>query len=541
MKKLYNIFSLLVVFAGLFILSCENELDVEKFTEQPAVNFEYNSASIHYVIGEEINFINTSTLGSAWEWNFGDGTTSTEENPVHKYTVPATYKVKLIVDGGKYEAEKSLMISDIVPVVSFTASDPSIVFNQTEVSFDVLLENPENKEVSFKWTFPAGTQGEGIDENNSSSVLSPKVVFGSIGSQVVTLSVTMGDKKLDPVAVNVKVNYNEPVKALYYAVKEGNIMANKIIPGMESTLDNAFNYGYRSGKHPLNLKFQGDYLYVFDAGTYTSYVTDNHIKGDGEIFAMYHDGSTRETVIENFGGDTYYDFYNGYVDQDNIYWTDRREGIFKTSVTTRNQKFSLESFNYVVKNSWLSYYGKGIGWGHVNGPIAKVEDVYYWGKNSNGAGIFRFRDTDIQSGSDDLPADGILANNFGVRGMAIDEVNKMVYFSDARYKMICRCDFNGGNFKVIDNSPADTEGGESELLFITGIAIDVDENGDGHVYWGYRGPDVPEGENPEDYYAANPLHKSGIKRYSLNDAGAQVEYFLEGVSVYGLAIDNTLR
>lgn len=65
------------------------------------------------------------------------------------------------------------MISDIVPVVSYTSSDPAIIFNQTQVAFNVLLENPEDRPVVFNWNFPRGTIGEGIDENGNSSAASP--------------------------------------------------------------------------------------------------------------------------------------------------------------------------------------------------------------------------------------------------------------------------------------------------------------------------------------------------------------------------------
>jgi PKD repeat protein len=34
-----------------------------------------------------------------WSWNFGDGMTSTERHPVHTYTIPGTYTVKLTVSG----------------------------------------------------------------------------------------------------------------------------------------------------------------------------------------------------------------------------------------------------------------------------------------------------------------------------------------------------------------------------------------------------------------------------------------------------------
>jgi hypothetical protein len=534
MKQIHNILSLLLVLLVAFgFSSCEKDIEAEEFADV-SVDFTYQSSSIHYVIGEEISFINKSIIGSSWEWQFGDGATSSEKNPVHKYSVPATYKVKLIVDGGKHELEKSLMVSDIVPVVSFTSDDPTIIYGQSEVDFDVQLLNPENLEVSYKWAFPDATQGEGVDDKFMSTDRSPVVTFGKIGSQKVSLTVTMGDKQLAPVTVNVRVNYDKPMKTLYYAVKEGNVMARKIISDdIDESINLPYDLGFRSGKHPLTLAFAEDWCYVFDAGTKTSWAPDVTTAGDGEIFAVAHDGSKRETIIENFGGHSYYDFYYGFVDEKEglIYWADRREGIFKTSIDTRNMKFDINSMDYFVRNSWLWYYGNGIGWGNINGPFSIVDGTYWFTKNTNGAGIFRFNDVDIKG--EDKPAAGTLLDKYKIRGMAIDEVNGHIYVAEQSYKMIVCFDLNTGDFiKVVDGPLQDDgEGGASETLFVTGMDIDVDQDGNGYLYYAFRGVDGVE----------DPAQKSGIKRCKLNDDTATPEFFVEGVKVYGIAIDHQLR
>ncbi len=540
--KMYNklmvalfTFALLAGFAA-----CEGDLETETFAPQ-AVDFSYTSPSIHYVQGEEITFINLSVVGSSWEWIFGDGTTSNEKNPVHKFQKAGTYTVILKVDGGAHEIQKKIMISEIIPYVTFNSSDPEIVYNQTEVSFNVLLENPENLEVTYHWLFPQGTQGESVDEEGNSNEGEPTVVFSKIGSQKAILTITMGEEELLPVTVNVRVNYDQPAKTLFYAVKEGNLMSKKIIEGLDPEINNPFDLGYRSGKHPLTLDFSGDLLYVFDAGTKTGYTEDYLNAGDGEIFAVAYDGSKRESVIENFGGDTFLDFYYGYFDEEEnmIYWADRREGIFRTPANTRNSKFSLTDYDYFVRNNWLGYYGNGIAWGNTNGPIAKVNGIYWWAKNSTGNGIFRFSSGDIlgraKEDTDPVPAAGqfFATGTFKVRGMVIDEVNRHVYIADQGYKMILKFGLDDGVLKSAVDRPRtdDGEGGEAEGLFVTGMALDVDAGGNGYLYWAYRGPAD----------TADPTLKSGIKRIKLNDPTATPEYYIQGVNVYGIAIDNTLR
>ncbi|MEZ4847465.1 MAG: S8 family serine peptidase [Bacteroidia bacterium] len=47
--------------------------------------------------GKSVRFTNTSTGGESFDWNFGDGNTSTEENPKHNYTAAGVYTAGLSV------------------------------------------------------------------------------------------------------------------------------------------------------------------------------------------------------------------------------------------------------------------------------------------------------------------------------------------------------------------------------------------------------------------------------------------------------------
>lgn len=51
--------------------------------------------------GTAIQFVNQSSGATSYHWDFGDGTFSCAENPVHVYNAPGVYTVKLkaIVDG----------------------------------------------------------------------------------------------------------------------------------------------------------------------------------------------------------------------------------------------------------------------------------------------------------------------------------------------------------------------------------------------------------------------------------------------------------
>ena len=62
----------------------------------PTANFSYNPYTIS-TLNPEINFINSSTNGTLYLWNFGDSIYSFIESPSHIYDDPGVYDVMLIV------------------------------------------------------------------------------------------------------------------------------------------------------------------------------------------------------------------------------------------------------------------------------------------------------------------------------------------------------------------------------------------------------------------------------------------------------------
>ncbi len=48
-----------------------------------------------------VKFEDNTSNATSWLWNFGDGTTSTERNPSHKYNVQGNYTISLTVQTQK--------------------------------------------------------------------------------------------------------------------------------------------------------------------------------------------------------------------------------------------------------------------------------------------------------------------------------------------------------------------------------------------------------------------------------------------------------
>ncbi|MCL1850084.1 MAG: M4 family metallopeptidase [Bacteroidetes bacterium] len=72
----------------------------EPFVSVTSANFKASETAF-CSIPATVTFFNKSMNGITYLWNFGDGTTSTETNPVHIYTEEGSYTVTLSVDGGE--------------------------------------------------------------------------------------------------------------------------------------------------------------------------------------------------------------------------------------------------------------------------------------------------------------------------------------------------------------------------------------------------------------------------------------------------------
>ncbi len=130
-------------------------------------------------VGNPTNFSDTSQQAIAWSWDFGDGNTSTLQNPSHTYASPSTYSVQLIVTNA-YGCKDTTTASALVnpkPTASFTATN--VCFEQATDFTDASTGSP----TSWNWDF-----GDG----NSSTLQNPSHIYAAAGTYSVKLIVQSG-------------------------------------------------------------------------------------------------------------------------------------------------------------------------------------------------------------------------------------------------------------------------------------------------------------------------------------------------------------
>ncbi len=112
-----------------------------------------------------VKFTDISTGNpQTWNWDFGDGTTSTQPNPVHAYTTPGAYDVNLTVTSGiNKDTSVQTIVAGGVPVTDFLADRTTVSVN-TPVNF---MDKTLNSPVSWSWNFGDGVTATGQNPAHS--------------------------------------------------------------------------------------------------------------------------------------------------------------------------------------------------------------------------------------------------------------------------------------------------------------------------------------------------------------------------------------
>jgi len=121
---------------------------------------------------------------TSWLWNFGNGNTSTLQNPTASYFTPGTYTVTLTVSNAG--GTNTIFRTDYItvyepPSVNFSANITSGCFPLRVQFTDLSTAGLNNTNVTWDWDLGNGT---------TSSLQNPSVTYTNAGTYTVTLRVT---------------------------------------------------------------------------------------------------------------------------------------------------------------------------------------------------------------------------------------------------------------------------------------------------------------------------------------------------------------
>jgi hypothetical protein len=140
----------------------ELELEAVETDSLPLASFVSDTTEVNLSSNQSITFSNTSTNGASYLWDFGDGTTSEEENTMHTYTEAGTYYVSLMATNDDGCSDTFIQTIEVFNTTS--------IFDPVEVNNSfVVSPNPFDQTINFSSDTPI--QVEDIALYSSAGVL----------------------------------------------------------------------------------------------------------------------------------------------------------------------------------------------------------------------------------------------------------------------------------------------------------------------------------------------------------------------------------
>ena len=135
----------------------------------------------HSISNFTVNFTDvTGNMPTAWSWDFGNGITSTLQNPTHTYSTPGTYTVCLIATNGCANTPNDTICESIT--VTGNCSSPVSDYSTTGTNLTIdFADLSTGMPTTWSWDFGDGS---------SSNLQNPSYTYAAAGSYTVCLVTT---------------------------------------------------------------------------------------------------------------------------------------------------------------------------------------------------------------------------------------------------------------------------------------------------------------------------------------------------------------
>ena len=306
-------------------LTIKNNLIEILIDEIPKASFWFENDI--FIVNQEIAFFFNGTIGNGNEtylWLFGDGTNSTEENPIKTYNISGYFSISVEItdcDGDTdFILKNELLVieTDLFPLADFNSS---------------IQLGLANEEI---FLFFNGTEGNGINlfEWNIGNLIvherNPIIVFNASGSYTISLSIIDSNGDADFIQKDDFIIILEDFVPIvdFYCLQNTSIAGEEIQFFYNGTMGNGnLTYSWEFGDNTSSSEKNPKKIY-YTPGKFTIRLTVSDFDGDMGSFEIYEYVEVVEDLSPiadfyfevpiNVVGEEITFFYNGSVGNGNL-------------------------------------------------------------------------------------------------------------------------------------------------------------------------------------------------------------------------------
>jgi len=403
---------------SLALVSCQNDDD----TIPPQSAAEFSASATTVMVGEDIQFSNTSQNATAYLWSFGDGTTSNEVSPRKSYQSSDVFLVSLVSTGAGGSTISNMEIT-VTPASGFDVEDEDLLTTGIPVQF----ANTSLGATSYSWSF-------GDSDNSTSSEQNPTFIYSDVGTYTVSLTAS-SDVGSNTFTKEVIIGEGPDSIAELYYIALGDEYIRKLILDGTGTVNDV-----------VSITGMGGIGLAYDAINQKIYYSDFEVYPNGNIWRMNMDGSGLEMIVTGIG-DPYAIALD--VEGGKMYWVDDDGNVSKANLDGSNQEIGFfnvpgaqwRAISLDVENNMMYVYD-------VN-----IEEIYAVNMDGTNPQV-------------------IITGNYGY-ALLVDTVNDRIYFDDQNEELLKVANLDGSNIQTVNDNGTR----------IYGMDIDYEES---KIYWSGR-------------------------------------------------------
>ena len=148
-----------------------------------------------------------SNANGSYLWNFGDGSFSNEENPVHTFKKAGTFDISLSITNPNDGQISTVAMRGLITILPKPNAEFIVEFQpSTSNQAQITLKNTTTSYETFNWQFSNG---------QSSNEVAPSLFYGLNGRHQIKLDVSNEHGCTDVQNANVRMNDSQNYKAVY--------------------------------------------------------------------------------------------------------------------------------------------------------------------------------------------------------------------------------------------------------------------------------------------------------------------------------------